>query len=254
MFRLLRIAALVAVLLAVALGFWLERQRLASWDDPVWVAVYPVNADGAAPVADYIAALEEDDFEPIERYFARQGTDYGVGLRAPVEVKLAPPVRSRPPRPPNAGNVVAIMLWSLQLRFWAWRHDTFDGPAEVQLFVLYHDAQPGRRLAHSLGLEKGRIGVVNAFGSHRLARRNRVVIAHELLHTLGASDKYDPATGRPRYPEGFAEPGREPRYPQRMAELMGGYVPLGPGERRMPRSLAETVVGPATAAEIGWRR
>ena len=51
---------------------------------------------------------------------------------------------------------------------------------------------------------------------------NNVVIAHEILHTLGASDKYDPATRAPLFPIGYAEPEREPRFPQEFAEIMAG--------------------------------
>jgi hypothetical protein len=34
---------------------------------------------------------------------------------------------------------------------------------------------------------------------------------------------------------------------------MGGRIPLAPDASRMPKSLAETVIGPVSAAEIGWR-
>ena len=78
------------------------------------------------------------------------------------------------------------------------------------------------------------------------------MIAHELLHTLGATDKYDLQTNQPCFPHGFAEPDREPRYPQALAELMGGRIPISSDEAQTPESLRQVVVGPATAAEIGW--
>ena len=113
--------------------------------------------------------------------------------------------------------------------------------------------QRGReRLAHSLGMREGAIGIVNAFGHRDYRGRNRVVIAHEFLHLVGATDKYDPDTGRPIHPHGFARPDREPRFPQARAEIMGASIPVGGGEIVMPASLDETVVGPATAREIGW--
>ena len=46
-------------------------------------------------------------------------------------------------------------------------------------------------MAHSTGLQKGMLGVVNAFASADQEGSNAVVIAHELLHTFGATDKYD---------------------------------------------------------------
>jgi hypothetical protein len=77
------------------------------------------------------------------------------------------------------------------------------------------------------------------------------VAAHELFHTLGAADKYD-AAGRAVFPDGFAEPEREPRYPQRGAELMARNLPLSPTSERPPESLEELWIGAATAREVGW--
>ena len=250
--RKLRVSLLLAILVVVALGLWTERVRLASWQDPVWVAVYPINAENDAGVAAHIDSLAERDFDPIEAYLRQQAAAHGLALDRAVEVKLAPPVSERPPTPPASGGTLAVMLWSLHMRWWAWRHDTYDGPEEIRIFVLYHAARSGRRLAHSLGLEKARLGVVNGFGAHGFHDRNHVVITHELLHTLGASDKYDAVTGQPIHPEGYAEPMREPLHPQRRAELMGARIPLAPGQSRMPRSLDETTIGRGTAVEIGW--
>jgi hypothetical protein len=74
---------------------------------------------------------------------------------------------------------------------------------------------------------------------------------HEALHTLGASDKYD-AAGHAVAPGGLAEPSLDPPYPQRLAEIMVGEVPLAPGVGRLPVTAAELGVGPVTAAEVGW--
>ncbi|HNZ57368.1 MAG TPA: hypothetical protein PKL58_08425, partial [Methylophilaceae bacterium] len=79
-----------------------------------------------------------------------------------------------------------------------------------------------------------------------------VILAHEMLHTLGATDKYNLATTLPIYPEGFAEPNKAPRYPQDFAELMGGRVPISESQAEIPKSLLQTLVGEVTAKEIGW--
>ena len=77
---------------------------------------------------------------------------------------------------------------------------------DVRLFVRFLD--PGRtsRVPHSKGLHKGQIGIVNAFAHATLEGANKVVITHEFLRTLGASDKYDFATNQPLHPDGYAEP------------------------------------------------
>jgi hypothetical protein len=79
------------------------------------------------------------------------------------------------------------------------------------------------------------------------------VIAHELLHTLGATDKYG-NDNLPRLPDGYAEPDRQPLYPQTFAELMGGRIPVTASEAEIPESLQQVVIGPLSAAEIGWTR
>ena len=111
------------------------------------------------------------------------------------------------------------------------------------MFVVYYDPKTHQRLAHSLGLQKGLIGVVNAFASPAQASRNNVVIAHEFMHTVGATDKYDPSNNQPVFPEGFAEPDRKPVYPQQRAEIMAGRIPVASNSAIMPRSPAACVVG-----------
>jgi hypothetical protein len=80
------------------------------------------------------------------------------------------------------------------------------------------------------------------------------VIAHELLHTLGATDKYDLRTNQPTQPDGYAEPDLQPLYPQSFGELMGGRIPVSSTESTMPESLQQVIVGAKTAGEIGWRK
>jgi len=96
------------------------------------------------------------------------------------------------------------------------------------------------------------IGVVHAYAHRELEGKNNLVIAHEILHTLGATDKYDLATGQPFHPQGYAEPDRAPVLPQRYAELMGGRVPVSETRSIMPRSLNLVRVGKVTAGEINW--
>jgi hypothetical protein len=55
------------------------------------------------------------------------------------------------------------------------------------------------------------------------------VLAHEFLHTLGATDKYDRRTGLPR-PAGLGMPTRQPRYPQEFGEIMAGRIAVAPDQ------------------------
>jgi hypothetical protein len=73
-----------------------------------------------------------------------------------------------------------------------------------------------------------------------------------LLVLLAVTAMWCDAGGHATVPAGLAEPDLVPRFPQRMAELMVGEVPLGPAGGRLPASAAEVGVGPVTAAEVGW--
>ena len=249
--RQLRILVLLTLLLVVAVGSWLARTETRDWDYPLRVVLYPIDADQRPATTEYIRALGEDDFQPIEDFLSREADRYGVELRQPAVVYLGPQVTELPPEPPRNGNIPAVMAWSLKLRYWAWRVDRWDGPdAQIRIFVIYHDPQLQQRVPHSLGLEKGLIGVVHAFASPAQHSQNQVIIAHELLHTLGATDKYDPTSNLPYYPIGFAEPER--RFPQRYAEIMGGRIAISTRQAVMPESLQQVRVGPVTALEIQW--
>lgn len=252
-FRKFRITLLLLVLFFVGMNSWLTKLRTTDWNEPLWVVIYPVNGDGESATARYIRQLSNEDFKSVENFLAREARRYGLGITEPVTVKLAPEVTERPPLPPVNGSTLSIMMWSLRLRYWAATHDTFEGPEpDIQMYVVYYDPQTHQRLRHSLGLQKGLIGVVNAFASPAQAQRNNVVITHEFLHTVGASDKYDPQNNQPLYPEGFAEPDREPVYPQQYAEIMAGRIPVASHSAVMPNSLSSCVVGPLTAREIHW--
>jgi hypothetical protein len=254
-FRVIRIAVLLLVLINVAIGSWLTRVRTTSWAHPLRVMVFPINADNSPATAAYIAGLDRESFQPIAQFIRDEAKRYGLAQSAPADLYLGPQIHSLPPEPPYGGNQVEIALWSLQLRFWAWREADYDGPRpHVRMFVAYHDPERVSRVAHSLGLQKGLIGVVHAFASTGQADQNKVIIAHELLHTVGATDKYEPGSNQPLYPDGYADPAQEPLLPQRFAEIMGGRIPLSATDAKIPESLDEVLVGAVTAREINWLR
>jgi hypothetical protein len=255
MLRKFRIVLLLLVLATVAQSAWLARSRVTDWHSTLHGVIYPLNGDGSAAAADYVARLADRHFEDIEAFVEDQARGYGIATLRPLDLSVAPTLDSLPPQPPQSANPLQAIAWSLHMRWWAWRNDSWRGPRPgIKLFVLYHDPAGSDRVPHSVGLEKGMIGVVHAFAARSMAPQNNVIIAHELFHTLGASDRYDPATNQPHHPEGYAEPRRQPLHPQQAAEIMGGRIPLSESDAEIPGSLAEVVVGPATAREIRWIR
>ncbi len=253
LFRKLRITMLLIILFFVAMNSWLTRLRTTDWDESLWVVVYPINGDNSLATQQYIDSLSRAPFRAIESFMGTEAQRYSVAISDPVTVRLAAQVNDRPPSPPTSGNTLSVMLWSLKLRYWAYVKDNFEGPEpDVQMFVVYHDPETHHSLKHSLGIQKGMIGVVNGYASPALAQRNNVVIAHELLHTLGASDKYDRSSNQPLFPDGYAEPKKSPLHPQCKAEIMAGRIPLSEDQAIMPKSVAAASIGATTAREIRW--
>lgn len=253
MWKKLRIAILLFILVIVAADTYLTKFRAVSWDETLWVGVYPINPDNDPVIAKYIEGLSSQHFSAIEDFFTREARAAGVTIAQPFKMVMANQVDELPPVPPGeARNVLDIAWWSLHLRYWAYRHDMAEFTPHIKVFVIYHNYDRDEKLAHSLGLEKGMIGVVHAYAHRELEGKNNLVIAHEILHTLGATDKYDLATGQPFHPQGYAEPDRAPVLPQRYAELMGGRVPVSETRSIMPRSLNLVRVGKVTAGEINW--
>ncbi len=99
----------------------------------------------------------------------------------------------------------------------------------------------------------GRVGIVTVDLDATTVDFSLAVIAHELFHTLDATDKYDDA-GRTKIPEGLAEPDLVPQVPQRFVEIMTRGKPISSSEDRVLDTLDELAVGPATAREVGWLR
>ena len=249
----LRILILLLVLLIVSLSAWQDRYRSTRWREPLYVAVYPIEADESPVTQQYVANLDADRFKTIDRFFMREAARYRLNAVEPVRTRLRVTLPVRPPqRAPTAG-VLATAWWSLKLRYWAWRvSGRVNEPEDIRLFVLYHDPALTPQVPHSLGLTKGLIGVVYAFATSEMDGENSVVIAHELLHTVGVSDKYLPGSDAPRFPDGYGDPHQVPLYPQRYAEIMAGRRMLSVDRWQQAVNLDEVLIGPATALEIRW--
>ena len=255
MAKTIRVGLLLFVLATVASGAWQKRSAIQSWKRTLDVVVYPINGDARTTTAGYIATLSADSFASIGAFLSQEAQRHGLPLARPVSVKLGPRLQSMPPPAPVGAQTLEIILWSLRLRFWAWRNDDYAGPSpDIRVFAVFFDPGLTPRVPHSIGLREGHIGIANVFAAEHMTEENNVIVTHEILHTFGATDKYDPATSQPLFPEGYANPARSPLHPQEFAEIMGGRIPLSERESDTPRSLELALVGDKTAAEIYWRR
>jgi hypothetical protein len=254
MWRFLRISILLLILGIAAYTTLYDRFTTTNWDQTLWIGVFPVNAGSSTVAENYIASLKTEDLADIERFINSEARRHGVMLARPVRVDLYSEVHEQPPPRANGASALSTIWWSLKLRWYARRNSHPDGraPPRIRVFVLYHDPTFTQSVPHSVGLQKGLVGVVHAYAQRDLTRTNNVVIAHEILHTLGATDKYDPGSLAPLYPSGYAEPDRQPRFPQHLTEIMAGRYAVDETTFEMPETLTDVRVGEDTAREIRW--
>jgi hypothetical protein len=254
MFKVIRVFILLLILAGVAIGAWRDKTLSVEWKSTLPVTIFLINADGSSAVADYLRSLTVADFKPIEIFMRDEAARYDRASRASIEIKLGGIIDSQPPQAPHNGNPIEVILWSLNMRWWSFRHTDTVGPIpQVKMFLLYFDPAQTKRLGHSTGLQKGLIGRVNVFASREMAKQNNVVVAHEFLHTLGATDKYDFANNQPLFQDGYANPDLQPLLPQRYAEIMAGRIPKSQTEADIPDSLDDVLIGGKTAIEINWQ-
>jgi len=252
-FRILRITVLLGALVFAGLVTAHQMVYTRSWTKPLSVVIYPINADGHLATEKYIQSLDNATFSQIDRWMEREASRHNLALSNPVSVSLGDQIRHHPPEFPMNGNGVDVLFWGLAFRWWAWRYtpESETDLTRVRLFVMYHEGIDNQPLAHSLGLQKGLMGLVHAFAIPEQTNQNNIVIAHEMLHTVGALDKYE-SSGAPMFPVGFANPVRTPLFPQRSAEIMAGRIPTSHQSHYMAESLKSVVLNKFTAAEINW--
>lgn len=253
-FRRARIAVLLTILVTLVASTLYTTRRIASWQKPLTVGIYPIDAEDSAEVHAYTRSLTDSDFTKVSAFLEKEAKRYVVASSPLVLVNVARPFDELPPAPPDEkAGVVDIAKWSLRLRYWRWRVKQKNklSSADVEIYVLYHAGKDERVLDRSVADQKVRVGIVDATIGRDDAGWTQLAVTHELLHTVGADDRYAD-DGSPRYPDGYAEPAKAPRYPQRLCEIMAGQIPTGQITFREPSGLDECLVGPQTAREIGW--
>lgn len=250
-----RVLILLIILFFAAV--FTKGQRLSStqWIAPLEVAIYPINADGTPATARYIQKLTAKHFSAIDTFFANQGKKHKLSIQRPTHTQLGPQIKTQPPSQPDQNaNPLSNILWGLRVRYWAWQNTpknfaTTDD--QVRMYILYEQGQEGQALRHSVGLQKGLLGFVHAYAQRAQTQENNIIISHELLHTVGASDKYA-NNGEPQATRGYGNPEQKPLYPQRRAEIMAVRRALTATSSEMPKSLRSSVINSHTAKEINW--
>lgn len=253
----LRVGALLLVLFVVLLWAYRDyrsRSGRTEWDATLNVAVVLLVEPGVSPVTvrdlrGRFGALADRLHEEFERY--------GHGPMRPVLFTVTDTVNHSLELPKL---VQASILGVLTTNYELWRFsrqvnkqldfDVTDYKSRIYVSLRAPKSET-RRFVEGFSQQGGHFGVVEVELAEDSIDFALFVVAHELFHTLGATDKYGP-DGRTRAPDGLAEPELIPLYPQRFAELMARDRPIHEGEEVPPASLDELAVGPVTAREVGW--
>jgi hypothetical protein len=254
-----RVAVLLTVLVGVLLWAWRDvraRRARNDWDHTLYVAIVVMRlerVDDAALAAlrARVPALEDRLAAELRRVRPDAPRPFRLTLVGPVDASAPPPA-------PEGDGPLDLVRHALALSSYVKDVDARAGVEpdlyDVRVYVAVKRPRLAERtLVEGRSEQGGRVGLVEVELDAETPDLPLIVVAHELLHTLGATDKYD-AGGRTAFPLGLAEPDRVPPFPQRFAEIMARNRPISASEERVPGDVAEIAVGPTTAREIGWIR
>ncbi len=248
-FRNVRVGVLLVFLGSV--GLWaLSRQlrldRRTNWQRPLTVSVVLVTQaePGSALTGRWEAAAEA-----LTEWFTTEWARYRPpGAQPPVRFVLEQVARveTLPVAPEDTQGTVAFerQLNDIDTQVGVRRND-------ATVYVALSAAVERSARVEGIGEAGGRRGLIYADLNATEVTLESVALAHELLHCLGASDKYD-AEGHAAGAAGLVAPLQVPLYPQPGGEVMVGEVATGPHNGEPIRSLREVHVGPVTAREIRW--
>lgn len=256
-----RVAALLLILLGVL--SWravirTEEDRRVDWRVPHRVTICPLIAPGtdAGVLSDELAGAAS-----LLDAWASEQHEYWRGRReVAIDFEVLPAVQAQagPPWLPEADDSFWTR-WRETSRFLRYldeqgRHFAARSGDDTRLYLyIYRDSDSDTwedRLP--VGTKRNRIGV--AFASERSEAWGNVlcVIAHETMHALGAPDHrlHDDTIA---HPQGYADPSKDPLYPQEKAEIMALGIPVSDKDERRVDGLEDVVMGLWTARAIGWR-
>ena len=188
--------------------------------------------------------------EEFSRYSGSPDARFRVDLRGPFAVDVDAPALAEPGDSWFTRMVRAVQ-YPRYFQQLAADHGVNASRYTVKVYVVYGGSSYDMA-SHSRGSETGRVAVVYVSLDELNPGYPLATIAHEIGHTLGADDTYDPETSRAIHPEGFVEPFSKPLFPQSFAELMAVDVPISRTREMEVSTLDQIRVGHRSAAEMGW--
>lgn len=255
--------ARVGILLAVLVGVLLyaakdvrDRRARNAWERTLVVALVVVRE---GPIADSSVDALRSRLPALEERLYEESQRFHPGHPKPFRFEVLGPVDTPGPRPrvSDEGLRGALAYAYEKARFVRAINERSHLSTDAYDSRIYLLATPPvsqkRARVEGESEQGGRVGLVGVELVDKVVDFVLIVAAHELFHTIGATDKYD-AEGNTRIPEGLVDPSRVPLLPQDYVEIMARYRPLSatPPAGELPDTLAELGVGPVTAREIGW--
>jgi hypothetical protein len=256
-FYYVRLALLMAAFLAVVAWAWndiRERRERNAWVRPLHVGFVLLRTGSVNDATIDKLRLRMTDLQThlsheFQRWRSVEQEPFIFSVYGPLDVATPPP------------ESYSDKWWDLlYFAYQQWRYlKGVDAKADVprseldsRIYVVVRPPNAGElQFVEGQSEQGGRVGVVGVQLDESMVDFSLIVATHELMHTLGASDKYD-EYGHALVPDGLAEPDKIPPFPQQYFEVMARNRPISPEAEEPPESLEQLRIGRKTAEEIGW--
>ncbi len=209
-----RVGVLLTILVGVVLWAWRDvrsRRARTDWNHTLGVAVVLVRTSALDAQA---VALFRKRASALEDRLADEMRRHSPGAPRPFAFTVLGPVDGVDPPVIEGEGIAAAAHHSMDLWKYTGDIDTrascVASAYDSRIYVAMRaPASNARQMVEGDSEDGGRVGTVRVELDSSMVDFAWFVVAHELLHTLGASDKYD-AAGRVVIPDGLAEPDAIP--------------------------------------------
>ena len=109
MWKKIRILCLLMILLMVAVNTWRDQNQ--DWNQPIFVLLHPINADGQALAQNYIQQLSAHELTDAQAYLKQMSTQY---RSQPISFfsQMGRELKQIPPKVTENANLLDTILWS----------------------------------------------------------------------------------------------------------------------------------------------